>query len=128
MTILKDVSSSINGVAELQKFSNLRISKDKVYYTQSVGRYIESSVTLPVQPVNVPEGRKLTIIQDNLTVNFRYPMSLRKKFSKSDFVLVLDYEDFIKSPTSKVRPKIAVAPEGIFKLEMVPAIVECIEI
>lgn len=122
----KKVNKRFQGVVNILPIKGVTISQSQVYYTQEVGRYIEQSIELPLNVINVPLDRDLLPLSTSVTVIYRQLLSSHKALYPADFTCVIDYNDAVSSINSQVVPYLQKAPEGIYSVTFDPPYIDCI--
>lgn len=122
----RDVNKNFQGVAEIIPIENIDVSQSQVYYTQEVGRYIEQTIDLPLEIVNLPQERDILPLASKVTVIYRQLLSSHKVMNESDFRCVIDYNEVEESINLQVTPKLIKYPKGIYSVSFDPPYIECI--
>lgn len=88
---LTDVARTTKLRVPLELPRGARAIPDSVDVTINVEPMISRSVKVPVQPVNVPQGYRMILLPNTVTVNYTVPMS---KYSdrQARFVVTADYK------------------------------------
>lgn len=120
------VSKDIQGVVNIIPIEGVTISKDYVYYSQEVERYIEQSIELPLEITNVPKGKELLTFVSKVKVVYRQLLESHKQLDMSDFRCVLDYKDIERSINSQAVPRLEKAPLDIYSVSFDPPYIDCI--
>jgi len=123
-TTLGNLSQSVEGIARLEIPENTRLSHAEVEYRIPVLRYVEMSFEVPVTTRNVPYRRELFVLPDVVTIQFRCPFREASGISADDFLLVIDYNDFIKKESGKIIPVLEASPGYISHIIMSPQFVD----
>ncbi len=119
-----NLSQTVEGIARLEIPENTRLSHTQVEYRIPVRRYVELSFEVPVTTRNVPYRRELFILPDLVTIQFRCPFQDAAGISPDDFLLVVDYNDFIKKESGKIIPVLEASPGTISHMIMSPQFVD----
>ncbi len=123
-TTLGNLSQSVEGIARLEIPENTRLSHAEVEYRIPVLRYVEMSFEVPVTTRNVPYRRELFVLPDVVTIQFRCPFREASGISPDDFLLVIDYNDFIKKESGKIIPVLEASPGYISHIIVSPQFVD----
>ncbi len=123
---LNNVSSSAQGMIKPMRLRGVRTSQDQIYYSIEVDRYVEESISVPLKIINLPEGKDLISIPSEVVLKYRISFSDKKQFAKEDFILCIDYNDYLNTIDSKVFPKAKSIPESVFSFSIEPRFVECV--
>ena len=119
------VDGPIQGLCGLVPIRRVEYSEDNIYYSLNVVRYIEESLDVPVTALGVPEDKELIVLPSSVTLKFRRVFS-GVQYAPENFVLAVDYNDFIRTIDSELVPRLLSMPEGILSWEMSPRYVDCI--
>lgn len=119
------VDGPIQGLCGIVPIRRVEYSEDNVYYSMNVVRYIEESMNVPVTATGVPENKELIILPSSVTLKYRRIFS-GIQYAPENFVLSVDYNDFIRTMDSELVPKLVSMPEGVLSWEMSPRYVDCI--
>ena len=116
---------TVDSVMTMTISRRVEFSEDNIYYSLNVVRYIEESVDVPVTSIGVPEDKDLIVFPSTVRVTFRRIFS-STQYSPDDFVLAVDYADFIKTMESELIPEPVSVPAGVISWEISPRYVDCI--
>lgn len=98
----------------LQKQKGVKYVPDKigvVFYTDVL---TEASISdIPVQGINMPEGKVLRTFPAKVTVTFVTGVSRFRKLSAGDFTVVVDYREIAAHPSDKCNLYLKSVPQGI---------------
>jgi hypothetical protein len=118
------LSSDIQGVVNIEKIEDVRMSVSEVHYLLDVTRFVEMKVTLPVKVENVPSDKKLIPFPSKADVIMRLSFPLENE--PDGLELKVDYKDFISSLNGMCILEIASEPEGMISYEVDPVSVNCV--
>lgn len=118
------VKEPLTGVVQLKSIGGVRFSQDEVLYSIEVGRYVERSLNIPITIENAPSYANVAIIPQEVTVKFRQPFYKMEELKISDFSVVIDYDEVLRSDV--VRPRLVKKPKEILWEAMEPKYVECV--
>lgn len=121
-----EIYKSFQGVVDIIPVMGITISQNQVYYSQQVGRYIEHSLEVPLEVVNVPKDKELLPLTSNVKVAYRQLYSSHRAHYVNDFSCVLDYNDIAQSINSQAVPHLTKAPDGIYSVSFYPPYIDCI--
>lgn len=121
----KGVDGSIQGLCSLVPVRRVSFSENTVFYSLSVVRYIEESVTVPVTATGVPDDKYLISLPSSVRLTFRREFS-NVPCHPEDFSLTVSYSDFIRTIDSELVPELVRKPEGVISWEISPRYVDCI--
>lgn len=119
-----NTSTSISGIVELAPIDGIRFSEPEVFYSQEVGRYVESIVKVPVTILDAPSYANVAIIPQEVTVRYRQQYGKAAPLTPQDFAVGIGYDEIMLDDV--VRPKAVRIPEGILRYEIEPKFVECV--
>ncbi len=123
---LQQLREPTQGIVELKKFRNTKVSESQIYYSIDVERYIEESITINVKIINVPPNKEILLLPSELTLTYRTAFGSKKRFRSSDFLYVVDYNDYLRSINSKLVPQLIKKPKSVFATDISPKFVECL--
>lgn len=119
------VDGPIQGLCGIVPIRRVEYSEGNIYYSMNVVRYIEESMNVPVTATGVPENKELIVLPSSVTLKYRRIFS-GIQYAPENFVLSVDYNDFIRTMDSELVPKLVSMPEGVLSWEMSPRYVDCI--
>lgn len=121
-----DISDDIHGIVKLESIRGVRMSVTEAHYSMDVTRFVDVTVYVPVDAVNVPADKVLLVFPSTVKVLLRceFPL-LGDPYGNVRFQV--DYNDFAASLTGKciVTPKSL--PKGVIAYEADPVAVNCVE-
>ena len=120
-----DIYSDITGTIELEAIQGVRLSDSELNYSIDVVRFTELSAVAPIQSLNVPDGKVLSVYPSVARVNIKYEFPPVPGFNE-DIRLIVDYNDFQESLSGKCKVVLASPIEGVISYEVDPPYVECI--
>lgn len=89
-----------------------------------VDRLVEKSVQVPIQWVNFPGSKVLRTFPSKVNVTFQVGMGSYRKITADNFVLVVNYEDLIKSNSNTCHLSLKTLPAGVTHVKITPQDVE----
>jgi YbbR domain-containing protein len=105
---------------ELQKINGINYNQSSVTMQIPVSKFTETSLTLPVNCIHVPDSLKMSVIPDVVTVKFMVSLSNYETVSGSDFRLEVDASR-IKGQLSQQLPiELTRLPENIYNILIIP--------
>ncbi|MBR2947478.1 MAG: hypothetical protein IKC17_02685 [Bacteroidales bacterium] len=122
-----DVKTSLNGILDIVPQRHIQYSTNSVYYTIDVARYVEETVTVKVETVDLPQEKDMIILPSTVDVTYRRFFS-RVRFDDDDVRFIVKYSDYLQSINSRVVPVWDNMPQGIITYEINPRVVDCIVI
>lgn len=124
--VLAGLKHTVQGVAKLDPLPDVRFSDKEVKYELSVERFVEMTLNIKVNPVNLPPRADMILVPDEVSLVCHCPFSKYKELSESDFELVVDYHDFDASLSGKMIPELVKKPEGLYLTSIDPPYIDCI--
>ena len=117
---------------EVAKIKGVKIVPDQVKVTFVTDLLTEERIEgIPIQCLNMPEGKVLRTFPAKVAVKFVTGASIYRTLRPEDFTVYADYEEIRKHPTEKCRIFIKDVPRGIsrarLEVNMVDYLIESIE-
>jgi len=126
-TIVFDgLSKSVRGIVQPESLEGIRISEEKIKYFIKVDRYVEYTRKIMLSTINLPPNKNLILLPSQITVKYRTPFNSKASIYGIDISIGIDYNDFIKSKSSKVVPIFNSNGLTIYSYEIDPPVIECI--
>ena len=101
---IRDVKDSITKRVRLQRVSGVSLDSAEVN-VRAIADYVsEMHKEVDVKAINVPEGKVVRTIPGRVNVNFVAPHLWEKNIHQSDFILVVDYNDYLENPSRQTLP------------------------
>lgn len=122
----KSVSTSLEGMVRIDD-RGLRLSESETRYRQEVTRFAEIKLRIPdhqIKTINVPEGKRLTILTQDIYAIVKCEFAYHEQASKVNFYI--DYNEFNVAETSNCVVKILDKPHGVISCEVEPFCVHCV--
>ncbi len=123
---LKENINSELGFSGGSENKNISVFPEKVNIKIPVGKFTESSITVPVEVLNIPKKLTLKIFPDKVTITFFVSFSQYKKLSPDLFTATVDYNEIINEKKTKLKVKISKFPDFINSIKIFPEKVEFI--
>ena len=126
--VFKKLKDTLKSSIELQSVYQLRYSISEVNIVQVIERYTEATFTVPIEPVNLPEGLTMKVFPGTVTINCLAPITDYEKLQPYMFRVVVDYtsvKDVIDNQ-AKVRVSLLRAPEYVTDIKFNPKNVDFI--
>ena len=114
-TKLKDTLYTAVG---LQPINQLRYSTDEVNIVQPIERHTEATITVPVEPVNVPEDLTLKAFPGSVTVNCMVSVADYEKLQPYLFRAVVDYVSIKDARDNQAKAKVTIVRMPDFVSDM----------
>ncbi|MCI2081588.1 MAG: hypothetical protein LKK19_06170 [Bacteroidales bacterium] len=125
MIRINNASKSRQGIVELDIPAGVRCSAKEAFYNVRIERYVEENEEVELTVKNLPEGKKLILLPSKVRITYRTAFGAPKTTGE-DFVIDVDYDEFIASDNKKVIPHYESSNCELFSYTISPAIVECI--
>jgi len=104
--------------------TQLKLETDKVEIEIPVEQFTEKKLTIPIDPINLPDSLNLKTFPATVEATFRVVMSAYDKIQPEDFRIVVDYLDIESGTSSKIKAKILLAPSLIENPRIKPEIMD----
>lgn len=122
--ILRNLDSDVYGEIALEPVGQLRMSARKVGYSQSVVRFVERELLLPVRAVNVPSGVKVRVFPSTAALRMLVPFPMTA--SEDEIFVAVDYREFENSISGRCIGNVMGLPEDILGYDLDPQVFDCI--
>jgi len=113
-----DFSDTIRAKAKLQSIKDATVNPSEVELTLYTDVLTEESIDVPIQGVNVPEGKIIRTFPSKATVRFVTGVKNFRRIKASDFVVVVDYQDIESHPQEKCPIYLRTIPHGISRARL----------
>ena len=100
------------------------ISETETVYLLKVGRFVERSLDVDVEPRNVPPGARMILIPSSVKITFREEYGSKKQLTSADFSVFADYIQSLQSESGKAKVEVGKLPEGVMHLSVEPSFVD----
>jgi len=126
--VFKKLKDTLKTSIELQSVHQLRYSVNEVNIVQVIERYTEAIITVPIEPVNLPEGLTMKVFPGTVTINCLVPISDYEKLQSYMFRAVVDFISVkdITDNQAKARIVLIRMPEYITDVKINPKNVDFI--
>lgn len=122
------IESNINGVIALKQVAGVEMSVKDIYYSLEVNRYVEETINIRVNVINVPHDKNVIVLPKEIKIKFRMKQDVGKPYSSSDFYAVADYKNIINSVNNNIiKIVLYKKPKNITDIRIEPPFVELIE-
>lgn len=125
LIVMKNVSTSISGVATFTSVSGVTISPKELLYSMNVERYVEKEILLPVRMINLPEGFVCRLTPSEIRITYRFPLSDRESLSLLSTSLYINYKSIEGVSDTVVTPVLENLPAEILDYTLYPGYVDC---
>ncbi|MDR0712769.1 MAG: hypothetical protein LBF89_00680 [Bacteroidales bacterium] len=124
--IFKGLKDSLVTRIALQPVEKISYNVKEVGIALPVERMTETSVTVEIEAVNLPEGYVMKTFPGNITVNCMVPVSRFDKLHDGMFRATVDYETVIRSKEAKARVVVSKSPSFVQDIRFHPKNVDFI--
>ena len=103
----------------LAKHKGVKIVPDRVkinFYTDVLTE--ESIEGIPIQGINLPDGKALRTFPAKVTVSFVTGVNVFRNLTPDDFTVVADYNEIKRHPSEKCRITLKNVPQGISRARL----------
>ena len=103
----------------LAKLKGVKVVPDKVkinFYTDVLTE--ENIEGVPIQGINLPEGKVLRTFPAKVNVSFVTGVSIYRNLRPEDFTVVADYNEIKRHPSEKCRITLKNVPQGISRARL----------
>lgn len=121
---LRDISDTAIVTARFRNVQGMKYAPAKARVTVITDRLVEKTVQVPVQQVNFPATKVLRTFPAKVNITFQVGMHLYRHITASNFVIVVNYEELIANPSSRVRLSLKSLPPGVRHARISPQEVE----
>lgn len=121
----EDVNTEL-GFSLINENKNISVNPEKVSLKIPVGKFTESTVSIPVHVENIPKKLSVKIFPDKVSITFLVAFSQYEKVSPELFNAVVDYNDIIKDKKTKLKVKISKSPDFVNVIKVFPEKIEYI--
>ena len=105
--------------ANLEKIKGVKMVPDNVRLEFFTDVLTEEKIEgVPIQGINMPEGKILRTFPMKVTVSFVTGVSVYRSLKAEDFIIVADYNEIAASPSEKCRIFIKKYPQGISRVHL----------
>ena len=118
----KKLKNTLSASIDLQPVHNLRYSVSEVKITQTVERHTEATFSVPIEPINLPEGLTMKVFPGTVTVNCLVPIVDYEKLDPYLFRAVVDYTSVkdVKDNQAKAKVTILRMPDYVTDVKLNP--------
>lgn len=118
----KKLKDTLRKEIKLIPVNQLRYSVPEVKIMQPVERHTEATLTVPIEPVNLPQGFVMKTFPGTVTVNCMVPLTDFEKLRPSMFRIVADYTTLndLRDNQAKVRLSLLKSPDYVSDVRFHP--------
>jgi len=126
--VFKKLKDTLKASIELQSVGQLRYSVSEVNIIQVIERYTEATISVPIEPLNLPEGLTMKVFPGTVSVNCLVPVADYEKIQPYMFRAVVDYTSIkdVKDHQTKAKVTILRTPEYVTDVKFNPKNVDFI--
>ena len=104
---------------QLAKIKGVKVVPDKVKINFFTDVLTEENIEgVPIQGINLPEGKVLRTFPAKVTVSFVTGVSVFRNLRPEDFTIVADYNEIKRHPSEKCRITLKNVPPGISRARL----------
>ena len=104
---------------QLAKLKGVKVVPDKVKINFFTDVLTEENIEgVPIQGINLPEGKVLRTFPAKVTVSFVTGVSVFRNLRPEDFTIVADYNEIKRHPSEKCRITLKNVPQGISRARL----------
>ena len=105
--------------AQLEKIKGVKMVPDHVRLEFLTDVLTEEKIDgIPVEGINMPEGKILRTFPMKVTVSFVTGINIYRSLKVEDFTVVADYKDIAANPSEKCRIYLKNYPQGISRVHL----------
>ena len=104
--VFKKLKDTLIVSIDLQPVRQLRYSTDAVKITQAIERHTEATITVSIEPINMPEGLTMKVFPGTIKVNCLVPIADYEKLQPYMFRAVVDYLSVKDAKDNHVKAKV----------------------
>ena len=123
--VFKKLKDNLRTSIDLQPVHQLRYSVAEVNIVQAIERHTEATLTVPIEPINLPKGLTMKVFPGTITVNCMVPVSGYEKLQPYMFRAVVDYTS-IRDDHAKARVALLRTPDDVADVKFQPKSVDFI--
>ena len=124
----KRLKDTLRAELALQPIEMLKYSNPEIKIMQPVERHTEASITVHIEPINLPEDLKIKTFPGTVTVNCLVPVSYYEKLQPYMFHATVDYFSIrdIRDNQTKTRVSLTKSPDYVSDVRFHPKSVDYI--
>lgn len=121
----RQLEVNLQRVVPLMDIWGISYDQPQVYVSMQVDRYVEQTLEVPVEIVNVPADRRIICIPDRVKLKVRQFYPIKEVDLATHFLLTVDYADILQSLDMQIIPTVSHELSNIAPVyEMYPPYVE----
>lgn len=102
----------------LRKIRGAKLQTEKVKVTLVTDMLTDGTIEVPVIGINMPAGMLLRTFPAKAKVSFKTGMKRFKSLKPTDFVVVVDYNDIVNTPSDKCRVILQSIPQDVMEARL----------
>ena len=121
---LNNVTDTITKKIEMAKIRGVKFIPDEIECTFCPDIYTEKTVDVPILGINFPYDKVLRTFPSKVQITFRIGVGLFKTVTADDFLVVVSYDELLRSDSDKCAVKLQRAPSNISQIRISPTQVD----
>lgn len=113
-----DFEDTLITSVRLRSIPGVKIVPDRVRMALYPDILTEESVEVPIEAINMPEGKVLRTFPSKVRVRFIVGASMFRSIRASDFRIIANYKELAANPSDKCNVYLVTAPNGISKPQL----------
>lgn len=110
---LKNIKNSDNLVFNIQQKEGIEFIPDNIKLNVAIDQFIDKTLSVPIKCINVPEHVNVKLFPSEATITCYVGLKRYNNVSPSDFRVIVDYKDIVKTSGSKVAYTIKSYPQFV---------------
>ncbi len=115
-----DLHQALEEELDLMPISGLQYEQKRVKLQWTVLRYSEKQLDIPIEVINLPQGVRVRLFPPAVKVTATLPLDKINTVLPSDFKMVVDYHEIIKTQASSLELLLLEQPSLVKKLTWEP--------
>ncbi len=120
------ISSNLMSTIQLKPIKNTLFSINEASVFVEVEKFTESSLQVPVVVNNLPDSVSIQLIPDVVTLNYCTGLSSYNNIKPSQFILLVDFKEYIDKKSSKFTVLVKNSPKEVFNIKISPRTIKYI--
>lgn len=118
--VIENVSDTTHQQVALMPIIGAKFIPNAVNITFPVDIYTEKTLEVPLRGINFPADKTLRTFPSKVQITFQVGMNNFRKIKASDFIILVSYEELLKSGSDKYTVKLKSIPDGVYQIRIVP--------
>jgi len=124
-TVFKDLDDTLVIKLPLEQIKGVNMSDSDVSLIIPVEPFTESTISVPIMAMNVPDSFRLKAFPPDVTVSFRVSLSRFESINARDFLATIYFtKELIDKKNQRLKVKLEKYPEGLYYIHYSPLFVE----